>query len=66
MERHVIGLLEKIQRPPEYPEMLRLEMSFQVLAGVPFSKKAELIFILNTLAKIVTFAPALHPYGDNQ
>jgi len=61
-----VGLLEKVHRPPDHPEMLRLQVGQKVLLGIPFFKQNESIFILCTLAEFVTLASLLHPYGIGQ
>jgi len=66
MERHTTGLFEKVQSSPEHPEMLRLQVVSKVLLSIPFSKKAEFIFILHAPAKIAAFTSLLSSYGDNQ
>jgi len=66
MERHTIGLLDQVQRSPEHPEMLGLQVALKVLLGVPFSKKAEFVLILHALAKVTTLTAFLRPYGEDQ
>jgi hypothetical protein len=66
VEQHFIGLLEKVHRPPKYPKTLRLHVAIRVLPGIPFFKKREFIFILNTLAKVESLASLLRPYGADQ
>jgi hypothetical protein len=66
VEPHFIGLLEQLHRSPEYPKTLRLQVAFKVLLGIPFPKKKESILILHVLAKVVTIASFLCPYGDDQ
>ena len=60
------GLLEKLHRPPEHPKMLRLQVGQKVLLGIPFFKKKEAIFVLDTPAEVTTPATLLHPYGIGQ
>jgi len=66
VEHHFIGLSEKVHRPPEHPKMLRLQVGHKVLLGIPFFKKKESIFILDTLAEVAAPASLLHPYGTGQ
>ena len=66
VERHFIWLFEKVHRPPEHPEMLRLQVGHKALLGIPFFKKKESIFILDTLAEVAAPASILHPYGTGQ
>ena len=66
VEHPFIGLTEKVHRPPEHPKMPRLQVSHQVLKGIPFFKKKESIFILDTLAEVAAPASLLHPYGTGQ
>ena len=63
MEYHFIRLLEKIHRPPEYLEMVRLQVFLKIHTGIPFLKRREFIFFLNILAKIASPASLLHPCG---
>jgi hypothetical protein len=46
--------------------MLRLQVGHKVLLGIPFLKKKESIFILDTLAEVATLASLLHPYGTGE
>ncbi|MGD0020767.1 MAG: hypothetical protein ABSC54_00545 [Smithellaceae bacterium] len=55
------GLLKKVHRPPDHPEILRLPVGHKALLGIPFFKKKELIFIIDTLAEVVAPTPLLHP-----
>ena len=66
VEHHFIGLSEKAHPPPEHPKMLRLQVGHKVLLGIPFFKKKESIFILDTLAEVAAPASLLHPYGTGQ
>ena len=66
VEHHFIGLLEKVHRPPKYPETLRLQVTIQVFPGIPFFKNMEFIFILHTAAKVAAQAPLLCLYGADQ
>jgi hypothetical protein len=66
VDHHFIGLSEKAHRTPEYPKMLRLEVGHKVLLCIPFFKKKEPIFILDTLAKVTAPASLLLPYGTGQ
>lgn len=66
MERHFTGLSEKVHRPPEHPEMLRLQVGHKILPGVPFLKKKESIFVLDTLAQVAAPASLLGPHGADQ
>ena len=66
VEHQSIGLFEKVHRPLEYRETLRLQVVFKVLLGIPFLKKKESIFILRILTKVATLASLLLPYGANQ
>lgn len=63
---HLIGLLEKIHRPPDHLEMLRLQVDRKVLLGIPFFKKKESVFVLDTLAEVATPTSLLQPYGTGQ
>ena len=63
---YFMALFEKVHRPPEYLEMLRLQMGHKVLLGIPFFKKKESISILDTLAEVAAPASLLHPYGTGQ
>jgi hypothetical protein len=66
VERHFIGLLEKVHRPPEDFKSLRLQVVHKVFPGIPFLKKAEFIFLLNILVKVATPATFRWPYGADQ
>ena len=66
VERLFVGLLEKVHRPPDHPKMLRLQVGRKVLLGIPFFKKKESIFILNTLAEVAALASLLHPCVTGQ
>jgi len=66
VERHFIGLLEKVHHPPEHPKIFRLQVGHKVFPGIPFFKKKELIFILDTLAEVAALASLLHPCGNGQ
>ena len=46
--------------------MLRLEVAFEVLPGIPFSKKTESIFILDILTKVAALASLLRSNGTDQ
>ena len=61
VKHHFIGLSEKVHRPPEYPKALRLQVTHQILLGIPFLKKKESIFIFDTLAEIAAIASLLRP-----
>ena len=61
-----IGLFKKAHRPPEHPKMLRIQVGHKVLLGIPFFKKKETIFILDTLAEVTAPASLRHPYGTGQ
>jgi hypothetical protein len=63
MEHRFIGLLEKIHRSPDYLKMLRLQVVFKIFLGIPFFKKKESVFILDTPAEVATLTPLLHPCG---
>jgi hypothetical protein len=39
---------------------------FEVFLGIPFFKKKESIFVLDTLAEVAAPASLLHPYGTGQ
>jgi hypothetical protein len=43
MEYHFIGLLEESHRSPKYPKTVRLQVASEILLGIPFFKKTELI-----------------------
>jgi hypothetical protein len=66
VEHLFIGLFEKVDRPPEYTKMLRLQVDHKILLGIPFFKKKESIFILDTLAEVGALASLLHPCGTGQ
>ena len=66
VDRHFTGLSEKAHRPPEHPEMLRLQVCHKVLLCIPFFKKKEPVFILDTLAEVTAPASLLSPYGTGQ
>ena len=66
VEHHLVGLLEKVHRPPEHPETPRPQVAHKVLLGIPFREKTELILILHALAKVVALAPLLRRYGAHQ
>ena len=66
VERHFKWLCEKVHRPPENPEMIRLHVDHKVLLGIPFVEKEESIFILDTPAEIAAPASLLHTYGSGQ
>ncbi len=61
VDQHFIRLLEKVHRPPKYPEALRLQVAIQVLPGVPFFQNTGFIFILHTPAKVAAQASLLCP-----
>ena len=48
VEHHFTGLLEKVHRPPKYPETLLLQVAVKVLPCIPFFENAEFIFIPHT------------------
>jgi hypothetical protein len=66
VEHPFIGLFEKVHRPPEHPKMVRLQVGHKVLPGIPFLKKKESIFILDTLGEVAALASLLCPYGTGQ
>jgi hypothetical protein len=61
-----IRLFEKVHCPPEHLKMPRLHVGHKVLLGIPFFKKKESIFILDTLAEVAAIASRLQPYGTGQ
>ena len=52
VEHHFIGLFEKVHRPSKHPKMLRLQVGRKVLLGIPFFKKNDSLFILDTPAEV--------------
>jgi hypothetical protein len=46
--------------------MFRFQVGHKVLLGIPFFKKKESIFILDTLAEVAALASLLHPCGTRQ
>jgi hypothetical protein len=66
VEPHFIGLFEKVHSPPKHLEVIRLEVDHKVLLGIPFFKKKEAIFILDTFAEIAATTSLLYPYGAQQ
>jgi hypothetical protein len=59
VEHHFIGLLEQVHRSPKYPKTPRLQVALKVLLGIPFLKKPEFIFILDTLTKVAALSNSL-------
>jgi len=66
VEHHFLGLFQKIHCPPEHLKVLRLQVVHKVFLHIPFLKKKESIFILDTLAEVAALASLLHPYGAGQ
>jgi hypothetical protein len=66
VEDHLVGLFEKVHRPPEHPETPRPQVAHKVLLGIPFREKTEFIPILHALAKVIALAPFLRPDGADQ
>jgi uncharacterized membrane protein len=52
---------EKVHGPPDDTERLRLQMGHKIFMGIPFFKKKEPIFIVDTLAAIAAPASLLLP-----
>jgi hypothetical protein len=46
--------------------MLRLQVFFKIFLGIPFFKKKESVFILDTPAEVAALASLLHPCGTGQ
>jgi hypothetical protein len=46
--------------------MLRLQVIFKIFLGIPFFKKKESVFILDTPAEVATLTSLLHPCGTGQ
>ena len=63
---HFIGLLQKVHRPPKYPEAFRLQVAVKVLPGVPLFKNTEFVFILHTPVKVAAPASHLRPQVADQ
>jgi len=63
VEHPFIGLFEKVHCPLEHPEMVRLQVGYKVLTGIPFLKKKESVFILDTSGEVAAPASFLHTYG---
>jgi len=61
IERLIIGFLEKVYCSPDYLEIIRLQVGHKVLMGIPFFKKKESVFILDTLAEFAALTSLLHP-----
>jgi hypothetical protein len=59
-----IRLLEKVHGSQGDPEMRRLHVGHKIFLGVPFFKKKESVFILDTLATITAFASLFFPDGN--
>ena len=66
VEHHFIGLSEKVHRPSQHLKMLRLPVGHKFFPAIPFFKKKEPVFILDTLAEVATPASLLHPYRAGQ
>jgi len=58
--------LEKVHRSPDYLKMLRLQVVFKIVLGIPFFKKKESVFILDTPTEVATLTSFLHPCGTGQ
>ena len=52
VEHPFIGLFEKVHLPPEHPKLLQLQVGQDIVLGIPFFKKNESIFILDTPAEV--------------
>ena len=52
VEHPFIGPSEKVQHTPEHPKMLRFQVGQKVLLGIPFFKKNDSLFILDTPAEV--------------
>jgi len=46
--------------------MLRSQVGHKILPGIPFFKKKESIFVLDTLAQVAAPATLLGPHGADQ
>jgi hypothetical protein len=66
VEHHFIGLLEKVRCSTDYLKMLRLQVIFKIFLSIPFFKKKESVFILDTPAEVATLTSLLHPCGKRQ
>jgi len=66
IEHHFIGLLKKVDRFPEHPEMFRLQMDHKIFMRIPFFKKKISAFILDTPAEFATLASLLPPCRNKQ
>jgi hypothetical protein len=66
VDHEFAGFSEEVHRAPEYPEAFRVQVSHEVLTGIPFREKKEARVILHTLANVTTPASLLRAYGGGQ
>jgi hypothetical protein len=66
VEHHFIGLLEKVHCSTDYLKMLRLQVIFKIFLVIPFFKKKESVFILDTPTEVATLTSLLRPCGKRQ
>jgi hypothetical protein len=62
----LIGFLEKIHRPPQYLEQIRIQVAVEVATRVPFFNQVQFLHVFLALAKVAPQAPLLGPQRTDQ